>query len=201
MAISHDTNSLTKVYAQGFFDVVFTKGGKAGAESALEELKDLAKLATDMPAFGEVLSNPAINTEHRARVLSNSLKGRVSDDTLRFLQVLNAKDRISALGGVAASFDKIVQDKMGRVEVAVTTAQPMGAGELEALRGKLAASLQREVVLSAKVEPSMLGGIKVRIGDKLLDGSFASQLRRMKDKLSTEGGATLRARMSSVLQA
>lgn len=200
MPISHETNSITEVYASSFFDNVFAKGGNAGVESALNELRGIMQVASDMPQFGEVLSNPGITSDHREGLLTKALTGRVSDDTLRFMQVLNAKDRISALGGVVASFDKIVQDKMGRVEVMVSTAEALPSGEQENLRQRLSSAMGREVVLNAKVEPAMLGGIKFRIGDQLLDGSFATQLSRLKDKLTVEGGATLRARIGAVLE-
>jgi F-type H+-transporting ATPase subunit delta len=199
MPISHNTNSLTEVYAQSFFDTVAPKGAGA-VEGALAELRSLVQLASDMPQFGEVLSNPGITGNQRVGLLERALRGRVSDDTLKFVQVLNHKDRVGMLGGVVASFDKIVQAKMGRVEVAVHTATELPGGELESLRQRLGAALGREVVVSAKVEPGMLGGIKLRIGDQLIDGSFSTQLRRLKDKLGSEGGANVRAKIGAILE-
>jgi F-type H+-transporting ATPase subunit delta len=200
MPISHSTNSLTEVYAQSFFETVFAKGGAASAESALDEMRGVLRLASELPQFGEVLSNPGISAAQRAGLLEKALHGRVSDETRKFLRVLNQKDRIGALGGVVASLDKIVQEKLGRVEVAVHTAQEMGSGELEGLRQRLGSALGRDVVLSPKVEPSMIGGIKLRIGDQLIDGSFATQLRKMKDKLGNEGGANLRGKLGAILE-
>jgi F-type H+-transporting ATPase subunit delta len=121
------------------------------------------------------------------------LEGNVDDLTLRFLLVLNQKGRLGHLAPIAAALDERAQRAFGRVEVDVYTAHPVDADELRSIQAQLNASLGREAVVHCYTEPAMIGGVKLQIGDRLIDGSVATRLRRVRDRLSTGGLARLRA--------
>ena len=107
--------------------------------------------------------------------------------------MLNAKGRLGNLAPITAAFDQLVQEAFGRVEVDVYTAAPIDADELNSIRERLQSILGKEPVVHPYVDNAMIGGLKLQIGDQLIDASVATRLRRLRDKLSGEGSAQVRA--------
>ena len=87
------------------------------------------------------------------------------------------------LGPLAISFRERLNAKRGVVRAKVTTAAPLGPAQVEALSTRLAALTGRQVQLSAKVDPSIIGGVVTQVGSTVYDGSVTSQLARMRRKL------------------
>jgi len=81
-----------------------------------------------------------------------------------------------------------VQEQFGRIEVDVFTAAPLGRDQLGGLQKSIQTALGKEPVLHPYTEPAMIGGVKLRIGDQLIDGSVATRLRRMKRDLQQSTG-------------
>jgi F-type H+-transporting ATPase subunit delta len=129
-----------------------------------------------------------IDRDRRGASLKRIFENRVTDLTLRFLLVLNDKGRLSRLESVVGAFDTLVQEAFGRVEVDVFTAAPLGREQVDDIRRRIHAALNREPVLHPYTDTSMIGGLKLRIGDQLIDGSVATQLRRMRSELQQSTG-------------
>ncbi|GJQ28239.1 MAG: hypothetical protein HBSAPP03_01230 [Phycisphaerae bacterium] len=193
-------DAVARMYAKSLYELAEGKGGRAAVEATLGELEEILDLARGDAKFAELLTSRAINAEKRDGSLTRIFKGRVSDLTLSFLRVLNDKGRISAITGVVAAFDSIVQDKLGRVEVDVFTAEPMDASALASLKGRLRQALGKDVIVHPYTDAAMIGGVKLRIGDRLIDGSIATQLRQVKDALDHDGAAALRSRIGSMIE-
>lgn len=198
-------SQVSKVYAQGLFDACMgTGGGGTGGREAVEEtmgeLEEILGLARKDAQFAELLSTPAISPKERAASLERIFKGRVREHTLRFLLTLNLRGRLTDLPAIVESFDDVLQKNLGRVEIDVFAPAALSDDERAALVRKLGAAVQREVVLHVYVEPTMLGGIKVRVGDQLIDGSIATQLRALRERVSTDGLSAARAAMDRILQ-
>lgn len=191
-------DSLARVYAQSAFDLVSPKGRQA-IEEFVGELSDIRDLADKDARFAEFLASPAVPVASRERSLRKMLTGRVSDLTLRFLLTLNAKRRLYHLPAVVQVLDELAQTHFGRVEVDVHTAAPMTPEEVGKTRDRLQQILAREVLLHPYVDHAMIGGIRFRIGDRLIDASYATQLRRVRESLAERGAAQLRTRLGSII--
>lgn len=191
-------DSLARVYAQSAFDLVSPKGRQA-IEEFVGELSDIRDLADKDARFAEFLASPAVPVASRERSLRKMLTGRVSDLTLRFLLTLNAKRRLYHLPAVVQVLDELAQTHFGRVEVDVHTAAPMTPEEVGKTRDRLQQILAREVLLHPYVDHAMIGGIRFRIGDRLIDASYATQLRRVRESLAEKGAAQLRTRLGSII--
>jgi F-type H+-transporting ATPase subunit delta len=185
-------DALAEVYSRSLYELAEAKGGQAMVESVAGELETILELTRENARFGEFLASPAVSMPDRAKSLDAIFKGRVSDLVLRFLQILNEKGRLYHLPAVGAAFDSLVQQKFGKVEVDVYTADAMGPDELREVRAQLQKAIGREPVVHSYVEPSMIGGVKIQIGDRLIDGSLETQLRRVKDQILSQGAAKLR---------
>lgn len=197
--IETQPDAVARVYAKSLMDLATEQGGQGKIEETLGELEEIIELARGDEKFAEFLSSRSLGADARRDALKRIFQGRVSDLTLNFLLVLNDKGRIGALASVAAAFDSLVQSQFGRVEVDVFTAQPMSPDELHQVRDRLRQTLNKDVVVHPYTEPTMIGGVKFRIGDQLVDASIATRLRRLKEKFAADGAAELRARFSRII--
>ncbi len=197
--IDSPPDATARVYARSLFDLANKQGGQGTIESTVAELEDILEMARADARFAEFLSSPSISTADRARSLDKIFKGRVSDLTYKFLQVLNDKGRIGQLSSIAAAFDQESQEKFGRVEVDVFTVEPVSPDLLRTMKDRLAKVLGKDVVLHPYTDANMIGGVKFRIGDQLIDASVQTSLRKLRDKLEREGGATLRSRIGKIV--
>lgn len=192
-------DALAQTYARSLFELAEAKGGQAAIESAMAELEEVLELARADARFSEFLSSLALPVAARGASISRIFKGRISDLTTHFLRVLNDKGRLAHLPAIAAAFDALVQAHFGRVEVDVYTAEPIRADELRAIKDRFQRAIGKEAIIHPYTEGAMLGGVKIRIGDQLIDGSVATQLRRMREQLNTSGAAALRARADRII--
>lgn len=193
-------DALAEIYAKSLYQLADEQGGRGGVEAVLGELEDVLELARQDPRFSEFLASRVVPAAQREKSLAQIFKGRASDLTLRFLQTLNQKGRLNHLTAIVASFDRIVQDKFGRVEVDLYTASPISPDELRSIREQLQQKLGREPIVHPYVDDQMIGGIKMQIGDQLVDGSIATQLRRLKDQLGVRGMAAMRAKFDRAIE-
>jgi F-type H+-transporting ATPase subunit delta len=198
MPLSHaQPTALANVYARSLLELCAQQGREA-VEEAQSQLEDILELARANPKFAELLSSRVISTKARKASLEKIFKGKVADGVYRFLQVLNDKGRLANLPAISAAFDQLVLEKFGRVEVDVFTAQPIDGGTSGAIRDRLQNALKKDVVVHSYTDEAMIGGIKLRIGDQLIDGSVAAQLRQMRDKINVDGMANLRSRFDRI---
>ncbi|HYE02421.1 MAG TPA: ATP synthase F1 subunit delta [Phycisphaerales bacterium] len=193
------SDSLARVYAGSLFQLAREEGGQARIEEVQGELEEILELARSDRGFAEFLSSRVLPAAKRAGSLERIFAGRVTPLTLRFLHVLNEKDRLGRLVTIAAAYDDMVQEAFGRVEVDVYTPAPLEARELEAIRTKLRTVLGREPVVHAYTDPKMLGGLRVQVGDQLIDGSISTRLRKFRDALAVGGAAALRERFDRMV--
>lgn len=192
-------DALANIYAKSLFELAEAKGGRAAVETCLSELEEILELARSNPKFGELLSSRALPAAARSGSLDKIFKGKVSDLTYKFLQVLNSKDRLGYLPPIAGAFDSIAHTKFGRVEVDVFTVEPLAPDQVSRLRDQLASKLAKDVILHPYVDGNMIGGVKFRIGDQLIDGSIETKIRAMRDQLNVQGLANLRGKIDRML--
>jgi F-type H+-transporting ATPase subunit delta len=186
------TDALAQIYATSVFELAQQAGGRDKIIEIGEELEQLCELTRSDRSLAEFLTSPIIDTDRRRDSLSKMFANRVTDLTLRFLLVLNQKGRLPHIESITAAYDQRVQKEFGRVEVDVYTPLAMDAAGLDAIAGQVKAAIGRDPVMHSYVDPEMIGGIKLRIGDQLIDGSVASQLRRLGEQLRSGGGESIR---------
>jgi F-type H+-transporting ATPase subunit delta len=197
--IETQPDALARIYAEALYDLSSADGGAERAEEVLGELEDLIEIARADLTFGEFLSSRVLPAQKRDASLVKIFEGRVSDVTLRFLRVVNEKDRLPHLPAITAAFSQKVQDHLGRIEVDVFTADALSGDDFAAVQKKIAEALGKNIVLHAYTDPAMIGGVKFRVGDRLIDDSLATHLRRVRERLNDEGASTVRARAERII--
>jgi F-type H+-transporting ATPase subunit delta len=198
--IAEHIDALASVYARSAYELAQQAGGEAKVAEIAEELEQVCELARADRRFREFLGSPIVDRKARSEALRRIFSDRVTDLTLRFLLVLNDKGRLGRLETINAAFDRLVQESYGRVEVNVYTPAPLGDEQLDTIRERIRSALGKEPVLHPYTEPAMIGGLKLRIGDQLIDGSVASRLRRLKNEIMTRGSSILRDRSDRIFR-
>jgi F-type H+-transporting ATPase subunit delta len=162
----------------------------AEPETIGQELLDLGKIVRDDPFVGALLADPAISSDERDRLLDRVFSSRVSPLLLKFLHVLNIKGRLGHLQSIAAAYHEALDKRLGKIEVDVTVAQRLSPEALENVRQRVGKAIQREAVVHQYVDPSIIGGVILRVRDQLIDGSVKSQLESLRRRLraSQPGG-------------
>ncbi|MEO1008028.1 MAG: ATP synthase F1 subunit delta [Planctomycetota bacterium] len=194
-------DALAETYATSLFEFCKDKGGIDAVEETLDELLGVLNTARDDAQFSEFLASRVLATSARKASLSSILAGRISERTLHFLLLLNDKERLSHLPAIAASFQAMAQQALGRLDVDVHTASPISEADLDAIRERLASALGKDVVAHHRADPGMIGGLKLRFGDQLVDGSIAGRLRRLRDQLAADGATRVRTRVAEIIDA
>lgn len=176
------------VYAEALLALAAAEGREDALLEELDGMVDLLDRQSDLERF---LGSPLADPRQQSALLEKALRGRASDILVDTLQVMRRKGRLQLVRAVASTYRAQWLRLKGRVEVAVTTAVPLTAE----LRGKLIEAANRATGKTAqileKVDPALLGGMVVRMGDQKLDRSVATEVARL--------GAALMARASSEL--
>ncbi len=196
--IESKPDALAKVYAHAAFEIAESTDGIT-PEDLLGELEDLLEIARDDRGFNELLATRLIDAGKRDASLVRMLEGKCSTLTVNFLRQLNAKGRLGHIVPIVGALDELVQARFGRIEVDVFTASPMSPEALDGVKHKLSESLGKEVIMHPYTDSTMLGGIKIRMGDQLIDASVQADLRSLRDNLLRNGGARVRGNSSGML--
>ena len=193
ISTSHTIDEVARVYARSIFELAEQAGGEDKIHAIGDELEAVAEMVRSDHEIGEFFRSPIIDTARRRETLRRVLDGQVSDTVLRFILVLNDKGRLGRICDVAEAFVEIAHERFGRVEVDVfTTEGSLDSGQIDSLRERIVKRLGREPVFHQYVDKSMIGGLILRIGDQLIDGSVRGRLRRFREDLRNEGAAAVR---------
>lgn len=171
---------VAKRYAAALFDVA----QRDGAIDAI--LNDLKLVATDfeqVPYLKDMIMQPLVATERKLRVLSDAFGDRTTATTLNFLYLLVNKRRIKQLDEIAREYRALVDERQGRLVARVQTAVSLSKGQLDALQNALVARTGKKIEMQTEIDSSMIGGVRVRLGDTIIDGSVSGRLERIKRQL------------------
>lgn len=197
--MSNDSSNATidavaRVYAQSLLELAEAAGGEEKIAETGEQLQALLEIVQAEPAFAEFLRSPIVKRSSRGESLKRVLDGQVSDLLLRFILVLNDKGRLGRLADIAAAFDEMLNERFGRIEVDVFTVEGrLDDAQMGLLADKVRSRLGKEPVFHQYSDPSLLGGLVLRVGDQLIDGSVRGRLRGLRESLMDRGATAIRA--------
>jgi F-type H+-transporting ATPase subunit delta len=165
-------------YAQALFELADAQGALPAVEADLSGLRGLIAESLDLR---RLLNSPAFSAEDKGKgLIAVAEKAGVSPLTLKFLGLLSANARASALPEVALAFARLAAEKRGTVAAEVTTAIKLTAAQAKGVAAALRQALGKDPEITTKVDPAMLGGLKVRVGSRLFDASLKTRLDQLK---------------------
>jgi F-type H+-transporting ATPase subunit delta len=175
-------------YARALFDVAFKEAGDAGAERAQEDLRAFADVVAGNEELWHVLRNPAIPAARKRALVDALLEGgggakTMSQPVHKLILMLAERDRLVLLPELVTAYGERLMDHQKVMRGEVTTAVPLAPEKLRALDEGLGRAKGRKVILSSRVDATILGGAVTRLGSMVYDGSVTTQLQRMKESL------------------
>ena len=166
-------------YAEAAFEVASRDGT---IEQWRSELEAASVVIGDERAL-VALANPALPIDQRSVAVGALLKDIASGPVQNLIQLLLRRGRIEQLGRVAAEFRRLDDRRQGITHATVTSAASLTSDEVAALQARLEQSTGGRVALDTQIDESLLGGLVVRIGDRLIDGSVRGRLERLRNQL------------------
>lgn len=166
-------------------------------ELGLEE-KALEKIETDLNTFGEALdasedlarlvNSPMFSSEEQGRALEAVLdEVKIDGLTKNFLLLVSKNRRLFAVPGMIGAFRALLADHRGEISATVASATALNDTQVTALKQALKAALGKDVMLDQRVDPSLLGGLTVKVGSRMIDTSLQTKLTRLKHAMKEVG--------------
>jgi F-type H+-transporting ATPase subunit delta len=180
--------TVVKNYADTLFQLASSQDGLEEYRRGIQLVVDL--LETDAN-FRHFLETPRISGVDKKATVSAVFENRLPLGLVNFLKVTIDKRRQSLLESIAEEFSRLVDSDMGLVHFEVTLARESDDGFTEKLKGRLSSIFDCKPILHFKVHPEILGGIILRVGDRVFDGSLGSRLDKMRRILRTKKVHTL----------
>ncbi len=166
-------------YAEAAFEVGLRD---KTVEAWRAELDTAASIATD-ERVGRMLANPAIALEQRDELAKQLFGKVVSGPVLNLIQLMIRRGRIHELPRLAAEFRRLDNARQGITLATATSAAPLTKDEIQALTERMEQFTGGRIELDVQVDPSLLGGVVMRVGDRLIDGSVRGRLERLRNQL------------------
>ena len=172
-------SKIARVYATALYQAATHADRTAQVRKDLGEFVEAVQASEDLR---QLLSTEVVSNPKKKEILLELTQG--GDEYVRnLLRLLVDKSRESEVAGIYRAFVALVERAKGLVRVEVVTAVPMTAPLQEALQAKIASSLGKTVELKLSVDKELLGGLRLRIGDKIADASVRHQLERLRESL------------------
>lgn len=184
------------VYAQALLELAQSESKVDSVAAEVQQIKDL--LAHN-PDVIRLLASRVLSHEERDAAFVQAFKGKVSDLFFRFLRVLIKRDRFDEFPGIATAFLHLVDKEHGTIDVHAYVALPLTPEAESSITTRIKALSGRDVRLSQHVDPSLIGGLKLRVGDEMIDGSVVTQLRLIEQKLMETSREAARAQLSKLV--
>lgn len=165
-------------YAQGVFALA---NGEQDIEGWRKQMAELDELLRD-DVLRAAFANPSVTTARRLE-LANRLSPELRSETRNLLRLLVEHHRTTDMRDIRREFDRLADEAEGIANVTLTTAVELSNEDKQRYQKELAQRLDRRVHLEHRVDPTLIGGATIQIGDRLVDGSVAMQLNQLRQKL------------------
>lgn len=178
MADESKTSNVGGRYASALFDLANDNREVAAVEADLKSLKSALAESKDLRAL---VGSPAFSAEDKGKGLAAiAAKAKFHPTTVKFLGLLAANGRADALLAVINGYEALSAKARGAVSAEVVTAVPLSPAQSKGVAAALRQSLGKDPEITTRVDPAILGGIKVRVGSRLFDASLKSRLDSLK---------------------
>ncbi len=168
-------------YADAFLNLI---GAGDSADAALNDLESVGREILDPhPEFAHLLLGPGVSVVEKDRMLVRTLEGQVDSTVLKFLRVLNRRNRLDLLGPITRLCRTRWDRRQGRWPVTVRSASPLDDSQREAVVARVAKLIGGTPVLRQEVDPTLIGGLVIQVGDDVYDASVRNRLQQMRRRI------------------
>ena len=175
------TTAISKEYAEALFEL-------AAGENLLRETSDglvtVLSALRQTPEYRQLLSSAAIGRKERMQALDDAFQGKVPNVLMGVLRMMIARGHISSLEEMAREYEELSREYRGESVALVTSAVELKEAEAVAIRKELERRFGRTIVLRCQVDPALIGGVRVEVEGRVIDGSIRNKLAQIKDVMN-----------------
>jgi len=168
---------LARRYAKALLNAV-AEGG--AVEKTDEELKMVLQTCVGNSDLNACLNSPIVFLPVKQKIINALFAGKTETLTVDFLSLLLEKKRFNLLSAISEALDQLIDEMRGRARVKIVSALPVNEQERDYLHGRLEKWLKQSVELSVEINPLLLCGIQIRVGDRFYDGSGLGRLAQIR---------------------
>ena len=175
---------VSKTYGEALFQAACEGGGSAKCAELLEEIQVLRGILSENPEFDGLMKHPGITKQEKLQVMETVFRGRISEELVNFLDIIVSKERFGELDEIFEYFSDRVKEKQRIGVVYITSATVLTQKQMAAVEQKIL-----ETTSFVKLEPhysvdqELIGGLVIRIGDRVVDSSIRTKLDHMTKQL------------------
>ncbi len=172
---------ISKTYGDALFELAVEQDK---ADVLLEEVEQLRKVLSENEEFGKLMNHPKIIKEEKIQIAKNVFEGRISGELLGFLTIIISKDRYRDIDAILAYFTARVKKYKGIGAATVTTAVPLREEQCKKIEQKLLDTTEyKKMEIRYELDESLIGGMVIRIGDRVVDSSIRTKLSKLQKEL------------------
>jgi len=177
--MSRDT-VVAKRYAKALFELASEQQVVAKVEAELKLVADTVEQDQEIQKF---LALPNVEAEKKAALFKSAFGDHISALVLNMVELLISRRRHDLIAAVCSAYTTIAEEMLGQANATVFSAKPLSEKELAEIAAQFGQLTGKTIIAQQLLEPELLGGVKVRIGDRLYDGSLAGKLDRLQKSI------------------
>ncbi len=172
---------ISKTYGDALFELAVEQGK---VDALLKEIEQLQHVLSENEEFGRLMNHPKIIKEEKIQVAKNVFEGRMSDELLGFLTIIISKDRYRDIDAILDYFIAEVKQYKGIGVATVTTAVPLRVEQRMKIEQRLLDTTSyKKMEMNYLLDKSLIGGMVIRIGDRVVDSSISTKLNELQKEL------------------
>lgn len=194
-ALDSDDQQIGSLYGKAIL-------GAAGADvdEIVHQLNAIvAECLNVHPSLERVLESPRVSQADKEQLIDRVFGGRIHSTLLNFLKVLCRRNRVGSLRSIQISANAMRDQQLGRVRAEIASAFELTDVQREQIRSELGKKLGKQIVLDERVDDRLIGGIKIRIGDQVFDGSVMGKMSAIRAAVTSGIQKAVRDQFSSLL--
>ncbi|SFT25276.1 F0F1 ATP synthase subunit delta [Paenibacillus sp. BC26] len=174
---------VAKRYAKALFELAQSNNMVADVE---QQLKIVVDALTGDAQIRKFLGLPNVEVTKKIDIIKGALSDKVSVMVLNTVELLIIRNRQTAITDVYEAYTRVAGDALGQAHATIYTAKSLSSEELAKVSAQFGTMIGKRIIAKQIVEPALLGGVQVRIGDRLYDGSLSGKLARLEQALKTQ---------------
>lgn len=178
-----DLSTAANHYAEAVIDLAMKEGGEATADAILKDIINMNKMMRDNREVHLLLTHPSIPAETKHMLLDQVFKSTFKDLTMRMLGLLLDKRRFSLLPFIETRYHELLNKRKNILSASLVCAEKLNDKSVADIKARLTEHLGRKLELEVNVDPSLIGGVVLRLGDQVIDGSLKGKLRNLERAL------------------
>jgi F-type H+-transporting ATPase subunit delta len=179
-----EANAVARQYAEAVLDIAY-KAHPGAADVIYNDIKLVNSFFNADSELGLVIGHPSVPAEEKRKIIVSLFQSRVQELTLRLLELLLDKRRMHILPALETEFHALLNERKNIVSATLTSADKLSDNAVADIKARLTEHLGSKLELDVKVDPTLLGGVVLKLGDQVIDGSLKGKLASIEKMLTS----------------